>query len=82
VSSVTLEKVKVDEGLSILGTLSERREMIVRSLGTRAVAFAHFYQTVTPARSAQFLFELISRRGRGQIRWPFSRWARLICFST
>ncbi|KAH9180489.1 trafficking protein particle complex subunit 10 [Lactarius sanguifluus] len=48
VSSATLESVNGDKGPSISGTLSQTREII----------------TITPARPAHFLFELVSRYGR------------------
>ncbi|KAH9048160.1 trafficking protein particle complex subunit 10 [Lactarius hengduanensis] len=48
VSSATLESINGDKGPSIFGTLSQTREII----------------TITPARPAHFLFELVSRYGR------------------
>ncbi|KAI0288169.1 trafficking protein particle complex subunit 10 [Russula brevipes] len=48
VASATLENATDKTGLSIIGTLSQTREII----------------TITPARPAHFLFELASRHGR------------------
>ncbi|KAH9063497.1 trafficking protein particle complex subunit 10 [Lactarius vividus] len=57
VSSATLESVNGDKGPSIFGTLSQMREII----------------TITPARPAHFLFELVSRYGRDGENPPYSK---------